>query len=96
MAVEVGSQIASSIKGSIMGVQSGESRHLKSIEAKVMDVLEPDAPEMKLAKSILERIGLPIDELPYVIQTLQKYGHMNINQNNPGGHSAPKNVFGIE
>ncbi len=95
-AIEVGSQIASSIRGSVMGSASGEARHLKGIEAKVMDLMEPDAPEMKLAKSILERIGLPIEELPYVIQTLQKYGHMNPQGFQGNNGSKSKNVFGIE
>lgn len=94
---EVGSQIAASIRGSVMGSASGEARHLKGIEAKVMDLMEPDAPEMKLAKKIMDRIGLPTEELPYVIQTLQKYGHMGspgVPRNNSS--NSKTNPFGIE
>lgn len=90
MAVQVGSQIAASIKGSFMGVQSGESRHLKQIEGKVISALEPDAPEMKLAQEVMNRIGLPADELPAVLAVLQKYGYLaqgKLPQNN-GGRQA--------
>lgn len=69
----VGSNLYLSMRNAGAAAMSGDSRHNKMVEGRVVDALEEGQPELKVLRSFAEQIGLDVSDVPAIIQVLQKY-----------------------
>ena len=73
---------------SLLAQKSGEVRHQKAIENRVFQAVMDNSPEMKIGMKVLEQIGLgdlaTPENLPALLQIVQKYNLFGMLQGNPG------------
>lgn len=74
----IGERLGASIKGGLMGHRSGEVRHERMLEKRVVGALMDKSPEMKIGVQVLEQFGLgdlaTPENIPALLQLANKYG----------------------
>jgi len=88
----IGERLGRSIKGGLMGHASGEARHEKMLETRVVGALVESSPELKIGMVALEKLGLgdiaTPENLPALLSLANKYGLFGMLKGNPSqsGH----------
>ena len=74
----IGQRLGASIKGGLMGHASGEARHEKMLETRVIGAMMEKSPELKIGMQVLDQLGLgdiaTPENLPALINLANKYG----------------------
>jgi len=74
----IGVRLGASIKGGLMGHRSGEVRHEKALEKRVLQAVMDKSPEMKIGMQVLEEVGLgdlaTPENMPALMTLAKKYG----------------------
>ena len=83
----IGEKLGRSIKGGLMGHASGEARHEKMLETRVIGALMDKSPEMKIGMQVLEKFGLgdiaTPENIPALLSLANKYGLFGMLKGNP-------------
>ena len=83
----LGERLGRSIKGGLMGHASGEARHEKMLEKRVIGALMDNSPEMKIGMQVLDKFGLgdiaTPENLPALLNLANKYGLFGLLKGNP-------------
>jgi len=87
LSAKVGQTLYASLRSGSAAVSSGEKRHENMVENRTLEALEASDPEMKMLKSVFERLGLddlwnPSD-IPAVVNVLRKHGVFGQAGSNP-------------
>jgi len=98
---KLGEKFGRSIKGGLMGHASGEDRHEKVLETRVVTALMDKVPELKIGMAALKEFGLgdiaTPENMPALLQLADKYGLGKfLKGNSPGGSSSSVNYGGEE
>lgn len=74
----IGEKFGRSFRMSLLAQKSGDVRHAKMIESRVMSAAVDHVPELKMGLKILKQFGLEdlanSEDLPYLLQLAKKYG----------------------